>query len=207
MNIQLLLSIKKRKYTDAGLTLVEVLVSILVSTLFLGTALQAYIAAASLRTASQDTQAAIARIQLDQESLRKLAQVRPQTAADCELPPAGSYARRLMDQVIEQDQELLSSLPNPNSTWGVGAVEVSAQSIQQATTLPVTGLPEEYRFERVLSLDLSGLPTTEDTLQVSYLVRRLQNGIGTEGEGSQNVQTLAKLNTSVIPNAALVCPA
>jgi Tfp pilus assembly protein PilE len=205
MKIKLLLGIK-RKHTDAGLTLVEVLVSMLVSALFLGTALQAYIAAASLRTASQQTQAAIARIQLDQESLRKLAQVRPQTAADCELPPAGSYARQLMDQVIAQDQELLSNLPNPNSVWGVGAVEAQAQSLRQATTLPVTGLPEDYRFQRVLSLDLSGLPTTEDTLQVSYRVRRLQNDIGPSGESSQNVETLAKLNTSVIPNAALVCP-
>jgi hypothetical protein len=188
------------------------MVSMMMSALFLSTTLQAYIAAASLRAKSQETHAAIASIQADAEALHKMAQVLPQSAGECQLPPSSSYAQRIMEQVVAQDTEKLNNIERRSPGWEVGSIAVleQAQSIQQVTTLPIAELPDDYQFRRTLSIDLSGLATTTDTLQVSYTVRRLMNEIPPDGSAPNanysQLPPVAQLHTSVMPNAALVCP-
>jgi hypothetical protein len=185
----------------AGLSYVEVMVGMLTSALFLGTTLQAYIAATSLRVKTRDANAAIAAVQADVETIRQMAQVLPNNAADCQLPPSGSYASQIMQRVIAKQ---------PPETI-VDSSEALSSVIQQSAVLPMTGLPGDYQMHRILSVDTSKLPS-EQVLQISYQV--LYKSAPVEAGDSDtpppatpvsSETSIAQLHAAILPNAALVC--
>lgn len=188
----------------AGLSYVEVMVGMLTSALFLGTTLQAYIAATSLRVKTRDANAAIAAVQADVETIRQMAQVLPSNAADCQLPPSGSYASQIMQRVIaKQPPETIVD------TSGHG--EAPSSMIQQSAVLPMTGLPGDYQMHRILSVDTSKLPS-EQVLQISYQVlykpapvKAGDSDTPPPANPVSSETSIAQLNAAILPNAALVC--
>ncbi len=200
----------KRCQRVKGLSYVEVMVSMITSAIFLSTTLQAYVAATGIRARSQQINTAIANIQADTESIRQMAQTLPQTAADCQLSSSSSYAQQMIASVIAKDTAAYNaSSPQPI----VSAIEQSeGQSVlQQSTTLPISGLPNDYKLRRVLLVDKS-VPPSAQVLQISYKVIRhsTHSQLEEDADRSQTLQLqseipLAQLHTSIIPNAALVC--
>jgi Tfp pilus assembly protein PilE len=189
--------------SSEGLTYVEIMVSMMISALFLSTTMQAYIAATAIRARTHEMNAAIASIQADAEVIRQMAQVSPQSAADCQLPASGSYAQQIMLDVIAKDK----------AAFNINSIEQSeGQSVvQQYTTLPMVGLPSDYELRRILSVDKHELPSVQ-VLKISYQVLRhsTQSQFGDHGDRPQSepfqVETpVAQRYTSVLPNAALVC--
>lgn len=192
-----------------GLSYVEVMVSMITSAIFLSTTLQAYVAATGIRARSQQINTAIANIQADTESIRQMAQTLPQTAADCQLSSSSSYAQQMIASVIAKDTAALNVSPQSITS----AIEQSeGQSVlQQSTTLPISGLPDDYKLRRVLLVDKS-VPPSAQVLQISYKVIRhsTHSQLEEDADRSKMLQfqseiPLAQLHTSVIPNAALVC--
>jgi len=204
----------KRCQRVKGLSYVEVMVSMITSAIFLSTTLQAYVAATGIRARSQQINTAIADIQADTESIRQMAQTLPQTAADCQLSSSSSYAQQIMSAVIAKDTASLNVSPQAQSPQLVrSAIEQSEgqSALQQSTTLPLSGLPDDYTLRRVLLVDKSVAPSAQ-VLQISYKVIRhsTHSQLEEDVDRSPTLQLqseipLAQLHTSVIPNAALVC--
>jgi Tfp pilus assembly protein PilE len=200
----------KRCQRFQGLSYVEVMVSMITSAIFLSTTLQAYVAATGIRARSQQINTAIANIQADTESIRQMAQTLPQTAADCQVSSSSSYAQQLIASVIAKD----TAANQTQSTKPiVSAIEQrEGQSIlEQSTTLPISGLPDDYMLRRILWVDKS-VATSAQVLEISYQVLRdaTRSPQEEDADRSQSLQIqseipLAQLHTSVIPNASLVC--
>jgi Tfp pilus assembly protein PilE len=175
-----------------GLTYVEIMVSMMISALFLSTTLQAYIAATAMRVRTQEVNAAIASIQTDTEVIRQIAQVSPKFAKDC-YPSSGSYAQQLMSDISKS-----SSIEQREN-----------QSVIQQT-LPMSELSSDYELRRTLSIDKRELPAVQ-VLKISYKVLRhsAQSQIGNNPQSDrfqfQTETLIAQQNTSILPNAALVC--
>ena len=90
---------------EAGLTLVEVIVAMLVASLCLGTALQGYVAAVSVKARTKQLSIAIDKINADAETIRQTAQIPTyETPQKLKIKCDGNYAQALMDQVVEQDK-------------------------------------------------------------------------------------------------------
>jgi hypothetical protein len=201
----------KRCLGIAGLSYVEVMVSMVTSALFLSTALQGYVAATSVKARSQQMNTAIASIQADIETVRHIAQVVPD-AAECNRLPSGGYAQRVMSTVISNDTNLPQNLA-PQAT--IGSIVEDESILKQSSTLPIQGL-DEYKMRRTLSLDKREVPAAQ-VLQISYQVwRQSASSASMQPQTEENAdrpplastQTetlLAQLHTSILPNAALVC--
>jgi Tfp pilus assembly protein PilE len=192
-----------------GLTLVEVMVGMLISAICLGTALQAYIGAVSIRAKSQQTNAAVARMEVDAETIRQLSKecsYSPDSEdTDCKDPENlakvcknGNYAQTLMNKIVKQDS--------------VSTNQQSTESSQK-TTLPSPELPPDYKLRRTMKIS-SGTP---NVLKVSYVLTRSFNSAAQqtlepvaianqESAEAESRTTLAQLSLAVMPNAALLCP-
>lgn len=197
-----------------GLSYVEVMVSMLTSALFLSTTLQAYVAATGIKAKSQQMNTAIASIQADVETIRHIAQVVPKTTTDCQLPVSSSYAQQVMLTVKDKDA---SSPQNQSSQATIGSIVQLDSILKQSSTIPIQGLPDDYKLRRTLSLDKHEVPSAQ-VLQISYQVLHTSTSSGAtqiqseEHDDDQpqltSIQTetlLAQLHTSILPNAALVC--
>lgn len=184
------------------------------SAIFLSTTLQAYVAATGIRAKSQQINTAIAKVQADAESLRQMAQTLPQTAADCQLSSSSSYAQQMMATVVAKDTAAYSMSPQTQSSQTIiRAIEQREGQpvLKQSTTLPISGLPDDYKLRRVLLVDQS-VPPSAQVLQISYTVLRYatKSQQSKEDDRSPSFQLqsetpLAQLHTSILPNAALVC--
>lgn len=131
-----------------GLTLVEVIVAMLISSICLGTALNAYISAVSIRAKSQQMNAAIATMQADAETIRQ----RAKETTTCE----GNYAQTLMNKVLAPTPPPATP-PTPESP--------------QRTELTSPELPQDYRLMRMMEIN----PETPNVLKVSYALTRLSS--------------------------------
>jgi Tfp pilus assembly protein PilE len=209
------LRLMKRSRQVKGLSYVEVMVSTITSAVFLSTTLQAYVAATGIRAKSQQIKTAIATMQDDTESIRQLARNVPQTAADCQLSSSNSYAQHIVATIADKETvayNLLSPQPPFPPPITVVLEPSKGQSVlQQSTTLPMSGLPDDYRLRRILLVDQS-VPPSAQVLQISYQVLRFSTAAQPEGNTDspqilqiQSEAPLAQLHTSIIPNAALVC--
>jgi Tfp pilus assembly protein PilE len=197
-----------------GLSYVEVMVSMLTSALFLSTTLQGYIAATGIKAKSQQINTAIASIQADVEAIRNMAQAVPKTTLDCQIPLSSSYAQQLMSTVMTNDRAAFNSaLQAQPSQATISDPEAGEFMLQQSSTLPINGLPDDYKLHRILSLDKREVPTAQ-VLQISYQVVRSSSQSTQPDSGetpdsphaSSSTETLlAQLHTSILPNAALVC--
>jgi Tfp pilus assembly protein PilE len=202
-----------------GLSYVEVMVSMLISALFLSTTLQAYVAATGLKAKSQQINTAIAAIQADVETIRHMAQGVPKTSAECQLPSSGSYVEQVISNIgINDAATFNNAAQNQSSPALIGPIEPTQDPFifAQTSTLPIEKLPDDYRLRRVLSLDKREGPPVQ-VLQISYQVlRQSASSESTELQPQKNadqpqihsIQTetlLAQLHTSILPNAALVC--
>jgi Tfp pilus assembly protein PilE len=205
----------QRRQRVKGLSYVEVMVSMITSAIFLSTTLQAYVAATGIRAKSQQINTAIAKVQADAESLRQMAQALPQTAADCQLSSSSSYAQQMMAAVVAKDTATYRMSPQTQSPQAIiRAIKQRARQpvLKQSSTLPISGLPDDYKLRRVLSVDQS-VPPSAQVLQVSYTVlRRYATKAQPSKEDDrspsfrlQSETPLAQLHTSILPNAALVC--
>jgi Tfp pilus assembly protein PilW len=194
-----------------GLSYVEVMVSMLTSALFLSTTLQAYIAATGIKARSQQMNTAIASIQADVETIRHIAQVVPKTTADCQLPPSNSYAQQVISNVIASDRAAFGMSPsNPSPQATIGALDLGESILQQSSTLPINGLPDDYKLHRTLSVDQREVSSAQ-VLQISYQVLRTstqstQSQAESEQSQSTSIQSetlLAQLHTSILPGLFL----
>ncbi|HEY9826413.1 MAG TPA: hypothetical protein V6D19_13280, partial [Stenomitos sp.] len=86
--------------------------------------------------------------------------------------------------------------------------ENGKQFLEQSSTLPIADLPSDYQMQRTLSVGLDNSPTTANVLQVSYKVQRVDssNILGRNSQAPLTPPSIAQLHTSLIPDAALVCP-
>ncbi len=201
---------QRRALLLEGLTLVEVMVGMLISAICLGTALQAYFGAVSMRSKSQQINTAIARMEADAETIRQLSKecsdpLDSSEDTDCKDPKIlarvcrkGNYARTLMSNVVKQDK--------------VSTNQQSTESSQKAT-LPLPELSQDYRLRRTMEIS-SGTP---NVLKVSYALTRSSNSAAQqtlepvvsanqESAEAESQKNLAQLSLAVMPNAALLCP-
>jgi type II secretory pathway pseudopilin PulG len=177
VNKQSLFFCEKRNSVQ-GLTLVEVIAGMLISALCLSTALQAYVAAVGVGVKAQDSNVALKVIQSDLEDIRQKAQDR-----DCTLETSlqGEYAQKLMKQAKSQNTETID-----NSNFTI---------IQRATLPSSDSLSSDYRVDREMLVNFGGLANATNVLQVAYKVTHSDSGL-----------EITKLNTAVMPDAAMVCP-
>jgi hypothetical protein len=195
-----------KKSSIRGLTLVEVIVGMLVSSLFLSTALQAYVAAGSIKAKAQKGNVAITTIHSDAETIRQIAQEIPTQdhPEDC----TGNLGRKIIEKMSRADSERLKDLSVPQSEWSVSPIEShgDSQMIQQSSNWPLIPNSADYQFRRVLSADDDNAVNPSHLLHVVYEVTYRNSEAQIGGEAAVETKTVAKLRTSVMPNAALVCP-
>jgi Tfp pilus assembly protein PilW len=191
-----------------GLTLVEVIVSMLVSSLFLGTALQAYVAATAMRTQGGGQKEAIAIAQNDIEFIRDEAQKLAFNNADCASANGAGYGRKLMDSVQNQ--------------LDGKSVTPTVQGAQQRVTLdkPSPDNTPAYRVTRTMMVPDNSPTLSKDVLNLAYVIKDIRpqsnvNGAlgggnpGGNGQGSANGirdVVVGQFDTAVIPTAAFSCP-
>jgi type II secretory pathway pseudopilin PulG len=119
-NDKLVRSLKTQ--TEAGLTLVEVIVAMLVASLCLGTALQGYVAAVSVKAKAKQLNKAIEKIDADAETIRQMAQG---STGSC----GGNYAQALMSRVVAtQGTTTTAQATQSATTPDQGGAELGSQS-------------------------------------------------------------------------------
>jgi Tfp pilus assembly protein PilV len=209
--------------TQSGLTLVEVVVSMLVSSLFLGTALQAYVAATAMRTQGAGQKGAIAIAQNDMELIRDKAQNLDTSSPQviyCASNGQG-YGYRLMDAVknqIAEDSELLRNAQVQSIPAASGQ---DAQEILIVEKPEANGDPAEYRLTRTISVPSNSQILSKDAVKIAYVIKDIRpksnlntgalgggnpgNGQG-NGNGAPNDVVVGEFDTAVIPAAAFSCP-
>jgi Tfp pilus assembly protein PilE len=183
----------KTSFSEGGLTLVEVIVGMLVAAICLGTALQAYVAAVSIKVKAQQMNTAIAKIDADSETIRQISQVPQNTPDKC----LGNYAQSLMNKVVERDTSSSTAIGGANlspdeATVSPSPTSSSSPSAPQSFILP--DLPQDYQLERKMAVD----PNTPKVLKVSYILTHVPQ--------AENSPPLAQLSLAVMPRDALVCP-
>jgi Tfp pilus assembly protein PilE len=212
---------QRRALLIEGLTLVEVMVGMLISAICLGTALQAYFGAVSMRSKSQQINTAIAQMEADAETIRQLSK-------ECLNPPdlksldckkrtdldkfcKGNYAQVLMDKVVEQD---VASASASSSTHEL-ATKISMESSSQTSQNSNLSTPKVFIFppSATLSQDeqlvrkMDIMSEAPNVLKVFYTLTRSSPSNSEEGTAKEEKRiTLAQLSLTVMPNAALLCP-
>lgn len=217
--------IKKEYFqkTQHGLTLVEVIVSMLVSSLFLGTALQAYVAATAMRTQGGNQKEAIAIAQNDMEIIRDKAQdPNLRDPIYCASASGQGYGYKLMNEIKNQ----VADIPDANFSSYFRVVQrqtiaanptlgQDAQEILIVEPLKPNGDPE-YRLARTISVPSNSQILSKDTVKIAYIIKDIRPrgtvsgalGGGSPGgtPGAPNDVVVGQFDTAVIPAAALSCP-
>jgi Tfp pilus assembly protein PilE len=203
---------KERKMPHIeGLTLVEVMVGMLISAICLGTALQAYIGAVSIRAKSRQLNTAIAKMEADAESIRQMSK----ETKDCE----GNYVENLIQKVVTEDtasaqpqsSQLQSVTSSPKSdSLAVQKLDLSAP---QSFIFPASSdLPQDDQLIRKMEVS----PDAPNVLKVSYTLTRPSVSVNPqtsepdakaeEKSDNKGRTILAQLSLAVMPSAALLCP-
>lgn len=197
---------RKTTISASGLTLVEVIVGMLVAALCLGTALQAYVAAVSIKVRTRQLNTAIAKIDADAETIRQLAQ-----SSDPSHPCTGNYAQVLMTKVVALDAEsapiggaeLASPSPSPSDSPPEASPEPG--SSPSPYSLLLSDLPPNYQLERKMAID----PNIPKVLKVSYTLNRLPPPPDPDAPPlvpPPQPTLLAQLSLAVMPRDVLLCP-
>lgn len=164
---------------EQGFTLTEVLVAILITTVFVATAMQAVVIAAVMRVKAKEYSEASAWIQENLEDVRYQASQYQNTArcSPASPGPNNGYADGLRDKISNIDPETTDNevLPESNTI--------------STTKTGSTG--KTYTLQRVTT---PSNVSPYNTLQISYTVL--------PASGS----SIADLYTEVIPDAAFKCP-
>jgi Tfp pilus assembly protein PilE len=203
---------KERKMPHIeGLTLVEVMVGMLISAICLGTALQAYIGAVSIRAKSRQLNTAIAKMEADAESIRQMSK----ETKDCE----GNYVENLIQKVVTEDtasaqpqsSQLQSVTSSPKSdSLAVQKLDLSAP---QPFIFPASSdLPQDDQLIRKMEVS----PDAPNVLKVSYTLTRPSVSVNPQTSepdakaeeklDNKGRTVLAQLSLAVMPSAALLCP-
>jgi prepilin-type N-terminal cleavage/methylation domain-containing protein len=99
-------------------------------------------------------------------------------------------------QKAQEQSDCSLQTPQPSGYAQKLMTQVQPQNPGTSIALPTTGsLPSEYQIARTMSVDNSALANTTNVLQISYDVTR-----------SDSPVAITKLNTAVMPDAAMVCP-
>jgi Tfp pilus assembly protein PilE len=203
---------KERKMPHIeGLTLVEVMVGMLISAICLGTALQAYIGAVSIRAKSQQLNTAIAKMEADAEGIRQMSK----ETKDCE----GNYVENLIQKVVTEDTasaqpqsaQLQSATSSPKSDSL--ALQQPDLSAPQSFIFPASSdLPQDDQLIRKMEVS----PDAPNVLKVSYTLTRSSVSVSPqtsepdakaeEKSDNKGRTILAQLSLAVMPSAALLCP-
>ncbi len=165
---------------DQGFTLVEVLVSILIATIFVATALQGMVIASLFKARAQEYTEATTWVQEDLESLRFSASQYVDSARCTATGPNNGYADGFSDR--------LHNISQPN-----GTVSNTATPDSDTTTPTKIGRSgKTYTFRRI--------STPRNT--APYAVLTLTYTVTPTSGGS----SVASLYTEVIPDGAFQCP-
>lgn len=172
---------------EQGFTLVEVLVSILIATVFVATAMQAMVVAALFKARAQEYSEATTWIQEDLESLRFSAgqyadSARCTAPLNGELGPNNGYADGFSDR--------LHNISQPNGTR-TGDAD-SAPDSDTTTPIKTGRAGKTFTFRRV-STPRNTAPYT--VLTLTYTVTPTSGG-----------SFVASFYTEIIPDAAFQCP-
>lgn len=167
---------------DQGFTLVEVLVSILIATIFVATALQGMVIASLFKARAQEYTEATTWVQEDLESLRFSASQYVDSARCTATGPNNGYADGFSDQ--------LHNISQPNGTRTGDASSAPDSDTTTPTKLGRSG--KTYTFRRV-STPRNAAPYA--VLTLNYTVTPTSGG-----------SSVASLYTEVIPDGAFQCP-
>jgi Tfp pilus assembly protein PilE len=199
-----------------GLTLVEVMVGMLISAICLGTALQAYIGAVSIRAKSQQLNTAIARMEADAESIRQMSK----EMKDCN----GNYVQALMRKVVEEDTASTRSQSADLQSAHSQSTQSSQKSDSLASEEPDSSTPQSFIFpsspdlpqDQQLMRKMEFATDAPNVLKVSYTLSRPSISVSErtmepaalaeKGSEAAGRTTLAQLSLAVMPSAALLCP-
>jgi prepilin-type N-terminal cleavage/methylation domain-containing protein len=190
-----------------GLTLVEVMVGMLISAICLGTSLQAYIGAVSIRAKSRQLNTAISKMEANAETIRQLSK----ETTECK----GNYVQALMKKVVAQDTAASTARQSTKSSTDPSSstVEIPDLSLPQSFIFPSSPeLPQDYRLTRKMDIATD----TPNVLKVSYTLTRpstsasyrILESVASADQGSEATDrtTVAQLSLAVMPSAALLCP-
>ncbi len=192
---------------QAGLTLVETMVSTVLLSLMLGISLEGYAIATIWRQRTQVAQEALAIVRDDVEQVRQLAQdLGVASTGVCATPPLSNpYTHAFIEHIRIQDINNQSAVQSRPAQLGQDAsVSVSAittdeasQRMVQTSSFPIlASVQPSITLSRTLSAPLtSALPAPTDVVTVQYTVRQ-----------AQRPEPLTTFQFKVMPNAALVCP-
>jgi type II secretory pathway pseudopilin PulG len=220
----------RRALLMEGLTLVEVMVGMLISAICLGTALQAYIGAVSIRAKSQQLNTAIAQMEADAETIRQLSKecLNPLDlkSLDCKNPKdlaivcKGNYAQSLMKKVAEPDFTSASATSSHDeratksfTESGSLASQNAELSTPQLFVFPTSSeLPQDDQLMRKMDI----APDAPNVVKISYTLtrpsplvnRQTPEPIASEEKLAKEADriTLAQLSLALMPSAALLCP-
>jgi Tfp pilus assembly protein PilW len=211
------LKLSQQKKFMSGLTLVEVMVGMLVSGLFLTTSIQAYVSATAMRTQGGSLKEAIGVAQNDMEFIRDQARsldANNLQIQSCATANGQGYGQRLRETI--QDQ--LAGKPLPSGV--TSTTQGSAQVLSVDRTRP-DGTPE-YRLTRTITVPDNSPTLSKDTVLLAYEVRDIRptstpssvngamgggnSGGGNQSGAAQRDVVVGKFDTAIIPNAALSCP-
>lgn len=171
---------------EQGFTLVEVLASIVIATVFVATALQAIVIAAIFQARAQEYTEATTWIREDLENLRFSASTYVD-GARCSPGtfPNNGYADGFSDRLHDINQ--------PNGTFGTDT-DPDSDTI---TPTKANNAGKEFRFRRI-SIPLDTPP---------YAVLIVSYDVSPRLSSTTFGPSIATLQTEVIPNGAFECPA
>jgi prepilin-type N-terminal cleavage/methylation domain-containing protein len=152
----------KANHWTRGFTLIEVLVGILLISTFLGTAMQAIVAATAFKVKAQELSEATAWIQQDQELVRyeasKIAVDTPRCSA---LSPNAGYAQALKDKLsaasvlktsaLGQRPYTLTRVATPVNVQPYSALALDYTVTQQSNTAAIAQIHSEVIPDAFLS--------------------------------------------------------
>jgi prepilin-type N-terminal cleavage/methylation domain-containing protein len=164
--------------TNQGFTLLEVLVSILITTSFILVSLQAVALATYVRILAKEQSDATLLIQEDLENIKNQAKSLSGNNSQCmATSQTTGLADSLRDRVLESEGGTISS--------------ATSSTTRHTKVLGTSN--KQYKLQRTMSFS-NNAPF--NILQLNYQVI---------DEASNNARTVAELYTEVIPDAALQC--
>jgi Tfp pilus assembly protein PilE len=186
-----------QKKVVSGLTLVEVMVGMLVSGLFLTTSIQAYVSATAMRTQGGSLKEAIGTAQNDMEFIRDQARsldVNNVQIQSCASANGQGYGQRLRETIQGQ----LAGKPLPSGVTSVPAVTPQIITIDK----PKPDGSVEYQLTRTLTIPGNSPTLSKDTLILAYDIK----DISPDPNGNPRNILVGEFDTAIIPAAALSCP-
>lgn len=148
----------KTPQREQGFTLVEVLIAILITTLFVAVSMQAMVFAAVFKARAQQTAEATTWIQEDLEKVRFEASQYKDTTECAATSADNGYADGLRDNVTGSDQSGTNTFTFPNKTFRTSKLFRMRRITTPLNTSPYNLLQINYEVSPIISSTTVGSP-------------------------------------------------